>query len=163
MRVNHREDQKRKEQEFIHFTYSFIVFLLQLFQLLDAHEPLSRKMRIQMEHNIMTSISILWKVHVSIFSKKRLYIQIDRTLRKRESFYFNYEQSKELQPFFLQLKNVVGNYSFLLETDQIQCQSMLEQISQYYDFRSSSSPISVEPEHSAPPWLAKSLYFNPRQ
>ncbi|WP_419959849.1 hypothetical protein [Psychrobacillus sp. BM2] len=153
MKMDYVNAHKKRELEYINFFRSFLLFLTKTFDSLLTQEFLSIEKSNQMERNVMTSISLLWTLHVSIFSKRILYPKTSHEKLSHQTF--DDKQSREVLPLLQQLKKEVGQYSFLNENYKIQCVNTLEQIQQYY-LSSFSTPTIVESNlHAPPPWLSK--------
>lgn len=144
---------KKRELEYINFFRSFLLFLTKTFDSLLTQEFLSIEKSNQMERNVMTSISLLWTLHVSIFSKRILYPKTSHEKLPHQTF--DDKQSREVLPLLQQLKKEIGQYPFLNENYKIKCVNTLEQIQHYY-LSSTAIPSNVESNlHAPPPWLSK--------
>lgn len=152
MKQDHITGQKKKEQEEIKFFRSFLLFLIHSFDCLFTHQSRSVKVRNQMERNLLTSISLMWNMHVSTLLKKTLYSQIVYSFPIQSTF--DKDQSKELLSLFQRLKKEVEKYPFLNKNYKNQCENMLEQILQYYLLNSDSVLFIVDPDLPRP-WISK--------
>jgi len=153
MKMDYVKARNKRELEYIKFFCSFLLFLNKTLDTFLAQEFLSIEKSHQMERNVMTSISLLWTLHVSIFSKKMLYPKASQEKIPCQTFDEKY--SKVVLPPLQQLKAKVGQYHFLNENWKIQCVNTLEQIQQYY-LISTEIPTIVESNlHAPPPWLSK--------
>jgi len=153
MKMDYVKAHKKRELEYIDFFCSFLLFLTKTFDTLLTQEFLSIEKSNQMERNAMTSISLLWTLHVSIFSKKILYPKTSHEKIPYQTFDEKY--SRAILPPLQQLKEKVQQYHFLNENWKIQCVNTLEQIQQFY-LNSTEIPTIVESNlHAPPPWLSK--------
>lgn len=153
MKMDYVTAHNKRELEYINFFRSFLLFLTKTFDSLLTQESLSIEKSNQMERNVMTSISLLWTLHVSIFSKRIL--DTKNSHEKLSPQTFGDKQSSEILPLLQQIKKEVGQYPFLNENYKIQCVNTLEQIQHYY-LHSTAIPTIVESNlHAPPPWLSK--------
>jgi hypothetical protein len=153
MKMDYVTAYKKVEPEYIIFFRSFLLFLTKIFDSLSTHESLPIETCNQVERNVMTSLSLLWTMHVSIFSKKVLYPKAFHNNSPKKTF--DDYQSRNILPLLQQLMKEVEQYPFLNEDYKVQCRNSLEQI--HYHVSSSSAPIIVESNlHAPPPWLSKS-------
>ena len=153
MKMDYPTAYKKWEPEYIIFFRSFLLFLTKILDFLLTYESLPIETSNQMERNVMTSLSLLWTLHVSIYSKIVLYPDIfhNNSLRQTIDDY----QSRTILPFLKQLMKKIEQYPFLNEDYKVQCRNTLEQIFRYYHISSSSNPIIVESNlHAPPPWLS---------
>jgi hypothetical protein len=155
MKMDYVTAHKKRELEYINFFCSFLLFLTKTFDNILTQESLSIEKSNQMERNVMTSFSLLWTLHVSIFSKKMLYPKTSH----EKIFYqtFDEKHSKVVLPLLRQLKEKVGQYTFINENCKVQCINTLEQIQQFY-LNSTTIPTIIESNLNAPPpWLSKNF------
>lgn len=153
MKIDHAISQKERELAYTNFFRSFLLFLIQTLESLLTYDSLSIETNNQLERDLMTSISSLWNMHASIFSKKTLYSNI----LSKNSFpqTFDDYQAREVLPLLLQLKAEIEYCPFLNANSKIQCKNTLDLILQYY-LLNSTSPIIVESNlYAPPPWLSK--------
>ena len=153
MKMDYVTARNNRELEYINFFCSFLLFLNKTFDTLLNQEFISKEKCNQMERNVMTSISLLWTLHVSIFSKNMLY---PKTSEEKVPFQtFDEKNSKAFLPSLQQLKEKVQRYHFSNENWKIQCVNTLDQIQQFY-FISTEIPTIIESNLHAPaPWLSK--------
>ncbi|WP_391204327.1 hypothetical protein [Psychrobacillus sp. L4] len=156
MKMDYDTAHKKREVEYINFFRSFLLFLNRTFDSLLTHESLPIETSNKMERNVMTSLSLLWTLHISIFSKRILYPKTSQ--EKLILPTFDDYQSRTILPLLQQLKKEVEQFPFLNESYKIQSENTLDQILRYYHLSSSSIPIIVESNlHAPPPWLSKDL------
>ena len=148
----------KRELEYINFFCSFLLFLTKAFDTLFTQELLSVEKSNRMERNIMTSVSLLWTLHVSIFSKKMLYNISPHD--KMTSQTFDEKHSNTILPLITQLKKKVNKYPFINENQKIQCLNTLEQIQLFYTNPPDIPTIVVSNLHAPPPWLSKEVFIN---
>ncbi|WP_210471313.1 hypothetical protein [Sporosarcina sp. 6E9] len=150
MKMDYITAYKKVEPEYIIFFRSFLLFLTKIFDSLSTHESLPIETSNKIERNFMTSLSLLWTMHVSIFSKKVLCPKIFHNSFSQQTC--DDYQSRGILPLLQQLMREVEQYPFLNEDYKAHCVNTLEQISRYYY---SSTPIIVESNlHVPPPWLS---------
>ena len=137
MKMDYVIVHKNGELEYIKFFHSFLLFLTKTFHSILTHESLPIETSNKMERNVMTSLSLLWTMHVSIFSKKVLYPDIFHNNSPQQTF--DDYQSRTILPFLQQLMKEVEQYPFLNEDYKVQCRNTLEQILRYYHINSSST------------------------
>ena len=156
MKMDYVTAHKNGELEYINFFHSFLLFLTKTFDSILTPESLPIEKSNQLERNVMTSLSLLWTLHVSIFSKRILYPKASHEKSILQTF--DDHQSESILPLLQQLKKEVEQYPFLNKSYKIQCENTLEQILRYYHLKSSSMPIIVESNLQAPPpWLSKNF------
>ena len=152
MKMDYVAAHKKRELGYINFFRSFLLFITKTFDTLLTQEFLSIEKSNQMERNVMTSISLLWTLHVSIFSQRILYnTSHEKTPRQT----FDEKQSRAILPLLQQLKIEVEQYPFLNENYKIQCVKTLEQIQQFYMNSTAITTIVESNLHAPPPWLSK--------
>jgi hypothetical protein len=151
MKMDYVTAHKNGELEYINFFQSFLLFLTKTFDSILTHESLPLEKSNQMERNVMTSLSLLWTLHVSIFSNRILYLKTSHEKSNLSTFDDN--QSITILPLLQQLKNEVERYPFLNQSYKIKCEKTLEQILRHYHL--SSSTIVETNLHAPPPWLSK--------
>lgn len=140
----------KKELEYLNFFHSFLLFLSKTFDSIFTYESLPIENSNQLELNVMTSLSLLWTLHVSIFSNRLLNLKTSHEKPKLSTFDDN--QSIIILPLLQQLKNYIEQYPFLKEIYKIKCENTLEQILRHYHLNPST--IVESNLHAPPPWLS---------
>ena len=144
---------KKRELDYINFFRSFLLFITKTFDTLLTQEFLSIEKSNQIERNVMTSISLLWTLHVSIFPTRILYPNTSHEKTPHQTF--DEKQSRAVLPLLQQLKKEVEQYPFLNENHKIKCVKALEQIQQFYLNSTAITTIVESNLHAPPPWLSK--------
>ncbi|MGE7980511.1 hypothetical protein [Psychrobacillus sp. NPDC093200] len=142
-----------EELEYINFFQSFLLFLTKTFDAILTHESLSLEKSNQMERNVMTSLFLLWTLHVCIFSKRILNPKASHEKLIIQTF--DEDQTEKIFLLLQQLKKEVEQYAFLNKSYKIQCENTLEQILEYYHLKSFSKPIVESNLQAPPPWISK--------
>lgn len=151
MTMNNVTAQKKREKEYLNFVHSFLLFLSKTFDSILNYESLPIEKRNQLEQNVMTSISLLWTLHVCIFSNRIPYLKT--SLQKSLQLTFDDSQSIIILNLLKQLKNKIEHYPFLNESYKIKCEHTLEHILHHYHL--SSSTIVESNLHAPLPWLSE--------
>lgn len=153
MKMDYVTAYKKREPEYINFFRSHLLFLTKIFDSLLPHESLPVETSNEMERNVMTSLTLLWTMHVSIFSKKLLHPNTFHSNSPLQTF--DDYQSRTISPLLQQLMVEIEQYPFLNEDYKVHCGNTLEQILRYYHISSSLTPIIVESNlHASPPWVS---------
>ena len=151
MTMDYDTTLKKREQQYLNFFHSFLLFLSKIFDSILTYESLPIEKRNQLEQNVMTSLSLLWTLHVSTFSNRILYLKTSH--KKSNQLTFNENQSITILPLLKQLKNEIEQYPFLNESYKIKCEHTIENILRHY--RLNHSTIVESNLHAPPPWLSE--------
>lgn len=155
MKMDYVTDPHKRDLEYINFFRSFLIFLTKTFDSCFTYETSPIETSIQMERNVMISLTLLRNIHESIFSKSVLYPQSLQAKSTKQIF--EDDQSSTIVSLLKQLMKEVEQYPFRNENYKIQCGNTLEQILKYYYSSSSSSHIIVESDVLERPWLSKNF------
>ena len=149
MKMDSDTTLKKSELEYLNFFHSFLLFLSKMFDSILIYEPLPIENSNQLEQNVMTSLSLMWTLHVSIFST--LYLKT--THQKLNLPTFEDNQTTMILPLLQKLKNDIDQYPFLNEIYKVKCENTLEQILCHYHV--DPSKIVESNLHAPPPWLSR--------
>lgn len=155
MKMDYDTTLKERELEYINFFHSFLLFLTKTFDTILTNESLPIEKSNQLERSVMTSLSLLWTLHVFIFSNSILYFKTSN--EKSKLLTFDDNQSLTILSLLQQLKNDIEQYPFINESYKIKCEHTLEQILRHYNLNSST--IIKSNLHAPPPWLSGEFSF----
>lgn len=116
---------------------------------LETHADEDTIARRQIENSLVSSISILWNMHVSTFSLKTLYLKIRN--HRFSSLTFNEKQSEYIVPLLQEIKSIIEQHSFIQQIDKTIYLTLLDQVMQYY--RNDKNIVVVEASSHAKPWF----------
>lgn len=144
--------QHEKEELFLQFLHSFLIFLIYVCRCSLDNCDKRRIDRQKLELSLMNSLTLMWQMHVTIFTLKTYYRKADYI--HDTSLTFNHEQSELIVPQLRKMEIMIDYYPFIEKEDKRHCLSLLEQIKSYYK---KCEFVIVEADLHAEPWLASSL------
>lgn len=150
MVIKEQLNQKKETSPFTYF-HDHFYFLTRLMECLRTQETLNDQTRMHIERNVTTSLSLLWSLHVSYFSKKRLYLQLNYDpLSKQDTDSISLSMGGSLQKF----KAFLDGYSFYSEHQEKHCKNMTNQLLQFYSSHPDYVRVVIKSNSLKPPWLS---------
>lgn len=141
-----------KEKLFLQFLNSFLTFLIYICRCsLDNYDEQCTDYQ-KFEISLTNSLTLMWQMHVAMFSLKTYYRRADYI--HGTSLTFNDEQSELIVPQLGKMKLIIECFPYIEEADKLHCLALLEQIKSYYEH---CELVIVEAGLHADPWLASPL------
>lgn len=141
-----------KEDLFLQFLHSFLTFLIYIYTCStdNGEEHYIEHQNIEM--SLTDSLTLIWQMHVSIFTLKNYYRKANYLVDTELTF--NQKQSELIIPQLEKMKLIIDSYPFIEKTDTLHYLSLLEQIKSYYK---QCELTIVRADLHADPWLAYPL------
>lgn len=151
MRVTVR-DLKEKENNEMRFFHSALMFLNELFSLLLISGEIPAGLKKRMEESALTSLRLIFTLHVSNRFRKNLFNKIDQL--DVYSFQSNRKSVGDFLYLIKRLEAKGNKYSFYSQDHKLLFDNLLEHICHYHQIRS-NNVIFIENNKIAPPWIAE--------
>lgn len=108
--------------------------------------------RRRLESSLVQSLTLLWQMHVAIFSIKSLFL-------KAQNQYFlddaiNEKQTKHIITLLTETKAIAEKYPFLQSIDKIMYVNLLDQVLHYY----TNQNIVIVKDAYPKPWLSNKYF-----